>query len=117
VGEILNRDAERARSLRRVKLAATALLVATAARIRTDSSALKAFELVVKTIAGATEFTVRSFGEAKGNGPLVEGRLISWFDVVRTFALIGVAWSGLVLAAGVFAFRRKELAIYSGQGG
>ncbi len=86
-------------------------------RIRTDSSALKAFEFVVKMIAGATEFTVRSFGEAKGNGPLVEGRLISWFDVVRTFALIGVAWSGLVLAAGVFAFRRKELAIYSGQGG
>ena len=86
-------------------------------RIRTDSSALKAFEFVVKTIAGATEFTVRSFGEAKGNGPLVEGRLISWFDVARTFALIGVAWSGLVLAAGVFAFRRKELAIYSGQGG
>ena len=86
-------------------------------RIRTDSGTLKAFEAVVKAVAGATEFSVRSFGEAKGNGPLVEGRLISWWDLLRTFALIGVAWSGVVLTLGFAAFRRKELAIYSGQGG
>lgn len=86
-------------------------------RIRTESGVLKAFEAVIKTIAGATEFSVRSFGEAKGNGPLVEGRLVPWFDVARTFALIGVAWSGIVLVLGYLAFRRKELAIYSGQGG
>lgn len=86
-------------------------------RIRTESGALKAFEAVIKAIAGATEFSVRSFGEAKGNGPLVEGRLVPWSDVARTFALIGVAWSGIVLLVGYLAFRRKELAIYSGQGG
>lgn len=86
-------------------------------RIRTESSTLKAFEWVVKAIAGATEFSVRSFGEAKGNGPLVEGRLISWLDVLRTLAMIGIGWSGVILTTGFFAFRRKELAIYSGQGG
>ena len=86
-------------------------------RIRTDSSALKAFEAVVKSIAGVTEFTVRAYGDAKANGPLVEGRLISWAQLGRTFGLIGLAWSGIVLFLGFFAFRRKELAIYSGQGG
>jgi len=42
---------------------------------------------------------------------------VSWIDVGRTFILIGVAWSGALLALGLAVFRRKELAIYSGQGG
>ncbi len=86
-------------------------------RIRTESQALKTFEAVIKGIAGSVEFSVRSFGEASANGPLVEGRLVSMGLVLRTFALIGVAWSGVVLVLGLAVFRRKELAIYSGQGG
>jgi len=86
-------------------------------RIRTDSSVVKGFEAVVRTIAGGTEFAVRSFGEARASGPLVEGRLVSWGLVMQTFALLGVAWSGTLLLIGFFVFRRKELAIYSGQGG
>ena len=86
-------------------------------RIRTDSGTLKGFEAVVRAIAGATEFSVRAFGEAEGNGPLVEGRLVSWFGVARAFVMIGIGWSGVLLTLGFAAFRRKELAIYSGQGG
>jgi len=86
-------------------------------RIRTDSAAVKAFEGLVKGIAGATEFTLRAYSQAKANGPLVEGRLVSWMDVGRTFLLIGLGWSGLLLLGGFALFRRKELAIYSGQGG
>jgi hypothetical protein len=86
-------------------------------RIRTDSGFLKAVESVIRGIASGTEFSVRAFGEARANGPLVEGRLVSWEVVVRTFALIGLAWSGVLLVVGSFVFRRKELAIYSGQGG
>jgi ABC-type transport system involved in multi-copper enzyme maturation permease subunit len=86
-------------------------------RIRTDSDAVKLFEGTVKAIAGATEFTLRAYSQAKANGPLVEGRLVSWWDVGRTFLLIGVGWSGLLLLGGFALFRRKELAIYSGQGG
>ena len=85
--------------------------------IRTESVGLKVFEFIIRSVAGATEFSVRAFGEARANGPLVEGRLISWWDVGRTFILIGVAWSGVLLVLGFTAFRRKELAIYSGQGG
>jgi hypothetical protein len=86
-------------------------------RIRTDSTTLKAFERTVKFIAGSTEAAVRGFGDAAANGPLVEGRLVSWSLVLRTFALLGLAWSGVLLLIGSFVFRRKELAIYSGQGG
>ena len=60
---------------------------------------------------------MRSFGEASANGPLVEGRLVSLGLVLRTFALIGIAWSGVVLVLSLVVFRRKEIAIYSGQGG
>jgi ABC-type transport system involved in multi-copper enzyme maturation permease subunit len=86
-------------------------------RIRTDSTTLKTFEAVIKAVAGATEFSVRSFGDARANGPVVEGRLVSWELVLRTFALIGIAWSGVMLLFGFIVFRRKEIAIYSGQGG
>lgn len=86
-------------------------------RIRTDSGFLKAVESVIRGIASGTEFSVRAFGDARASGPLVEGRLVSWEVVVRTFALIGIAWSGVLLIVGSFIFRRKELAIYSGQGG
>ena len=86
-------------------------------RIRTDSGVLKAVESVIRGIASGTEFSVRAFGEARASGPLVEGRLVPWEVVIRTFALIGIAWSGVLLVLGFVVFRRKELAIYSGQGG
>lgn len=86
-------------------------------RIRTESVVLKGFEAVVKTVAGSVEFSVRAFGDAKSNGPLVEGRLVSWISVARALLLLGFAWSGIALLLGFLAFRRKEIAIYSGQGG
>jgi hypothetical protein len=86
-------------------------------RIRTESGALKMVEAVIRSIASAVEFSVRAFGEARANGPLVEGRLVPWSMVAWTFLLIGVAWSGVMLVLGFAVFRRKELAIYSGQGG
>jgi len=86
-------------------------------RIRTYSGVLKAVESVIRGIASGTEFSVRAFGEARASGPLVEGRLVPWEVVIRTFALIGIAWSGVLLVLGFVVFRRKELAIYSGQGG
>lgn len=86
-------------------------------QIRSDATLVVAFEWAVRSVAGATEFAVRAFGDARANGPLVEGRLVSWGLVGRTLALIGVAWSGVLLVVGCLIFRRKELAIYSGQGG
>ena len=54
---------------------------------------------------------------ARASGALVEGRLVPTELVLRTLGLIGIAWSGVMLIVGFIVFRRKELAIYSGQGG
>lgn len=86
-------------------------------RIRTDSTLVKDFEGLVRFIAGATELAVRSFGQAAASGPVVEGRLVSWSDVMSAFFWLGVVWSGAALVLSFFVFQRKELAIYSGQGG
>ncbi|MCE2881527.1 MAG: hypothetical protein LW636_04085 [Planctomycetaceae bacterium] len=86
-------------------------------RIRTDSGTLKALEALVKVVASATEYSVRAFADARANGPLVEGRLVAWSDVFRSFALLVLGWCGVLLLSGFALFRRKELAIYSGQGG
>jgi hypothetical protein len=86
-------------------------------RIRNQSGFAQWFEAIVRGIASATEFTVRAFGEARASGPVVEGRVVSEGVVLRTLGLIGIAWSGIVLLVGFGIFRRKELAIYSGQGG
>ncbi|MCA9285496.1 MAG: hypothetical protein KDA22_09790 [Phycisphaerales bacterium] len=70
----------------------------------------------VLIIASASEWLLRSFSSVRPTQLLVEGRLVSWGAVIRTLLVLGLAWSGLALVIGYLAFRRKELAIYSGQG-
>lgn len=67
-------------------------------------------------IASGSEWLLRSFSTVRPTQLLVEGRLISWSAVVQTLGVIGIAWTGLALVIGFLAFRRRELAIYSGQG-
>jgi ABC-type transport system involved in multi-copper enzyme maturation permease subunit len=73
-------------------------------------------QVSVRTIARVAEWLLRAFGETGANRLVVEGRLVPWSALVRTVAVIGVAWTGLAFVAGFLAFRRKEIAIYSGQG-
>lgn len=68
----------------------------------------------VKGIASASEWLLRAFGEISPTQQLVEGRLIAWDSVFSAFLVLGVVWSGVVFLAGFAAFRRKELAVYSG---
>ena len=67
-------------------------------------------------VAAAMEFVLRPFGEIGANDSLVRGLNVAWGSLAEAVAVIGVGWTGLALAVGWFAFRRKELAIYSGQG-
>ena len=73
-------------------------------------------ELVVRAIGELVNFMLNRFGEIKPSQMLVEGRLIPWQEVGLELFWLVVVWSGLSLAVGYLAFRRKELAIYSGQG-
>ena len=73
-------------------------------------------ELVIAAIAELVNFMLNRFGEVKPAQMLVEGRLIPWSEVGLELFWLIVIWSGVSLAVGYLAFRRKELAIYSGQG-
>jgi len=71
---------------------------------------------VVLSIAALLEWLLRPFGETGANDALVRGINVGWAVVLEAAAVIGVAWTGVTLLVGWAAFRRKELAIYSGQG-
>jgi ABC-type transport system involved in multi-copper enzyme maturation permease subunit len=73
-------------------------------------------ELVIASIAEVVNFMLNRFGEVRPAQMLVEGRLIPWSEVGLELFWLIVIWSGVSLAVGYLAFRRKELAIYSGQG-
>jgi hypothetical protein len=71
---------------------------------------------VVYALAITVEFLLRPFGQISANESLVRGLNVSWERVGQAVMVIGLAWTGGTLLIGWLAFRRKELAIYSGQG-
>jgi ABC-type transport system involved in multi-copper enzyme maturation permease subunit len=85
-------------------------------RIYYDDGSIDWAKRTIRGIAAGTEWALRSFGSTRPGPALVEGRLISWSDVGWSLASIGIAWSGVVFLTSLLVFRRKELAVYSGQG-
>lgn len=81
-----------------------------------DSVIAQSVTFVVYALAIAVEFLLRPFGQISANESLVRGLNVSWDRVVQAVLVIGLAWTGGTLLIGWLAFRRKELAIYSGQG-
>ncbi len=73
-------------------------------------------QLVARAIAAMVEFVLRPFGQTSANDLLVKGRNVSLDRMTQAVAVIGLVWTGVTLAVGWLAFRRKALAIYSGQG-
>ena len=79
-------------------------------------SAARVDQWVIRSIAVSAEWLLGAFGKVNPNGNLVEGKLVSWQLLLRTFFMLGIVWSGLTFLIGYLSFRRKELAIYSGHG-
>lgn len=75
------------------------------------------FEFVIRSIVGFVYWILAPFGNASSSADLVDGRAIPWGEVIRSVAQVGLLWSFLVFGIGVIAFRRKEIAIYSGGDG
>jgi len=76
----------------------------------------KGFQHAILGVATAVEWAFRSFGERSPSDSLAQGRAIAIPALVSAVAGIGVLWTGAVLAVGWVAMRRKEVAVYSGQG-
>jgi NADH:ubiquinone oxidoreductase subunit H len=81
-----------------------------------DGVIAQSVTFVVYALAIAVEFLLRPFGQISANESLVRGLNVSWERVGQAVMVIGLAWTGGTLLIGWLAFRRKELAIYSGQG-
>lgn len=84
-------------------------------RIYEDDGSVDWVKQGIRSIAVGTEWVLRAFGQTRPNPALVEGRVVTWGEVFRSFAVIGLGWSAAVLLVAMLVFRRKELAVYSGQ--
>jgi hypothetical protein len=74
------------------------------------------FENTIRGIATFLVFMLRGFGDQQPTSQLVQGMFISWGSVLRGFLTIGVVWSGLAITIGTIVLRKRQLAIYSGNG-
>jgi hypothetical protein len=74
------------------------------------------FLWVIRQVADLLVFLLGAFGEYKPSQNLVEGRLIPWSTVFGAVLRLGVLWSMLAMVVGWLVMRRRQLAIYSGQG-
>ncbi|MCI0364175.1 MAG: hypothetical protein L0219_09860 [Phycisphaerales bacterium] len=74
------------------------------------------FETCTRAIAQFIVFLLSSFGEYRPKQNLIEGRLIEWTAVLEGVVKLGLVWSGLSLLVGYIVLRKRQLAIYSGQG-
>ncbi|MEY4942111.1 MAG: hypothetical protein RL254_292, partial [Planctomycetota bacterium] len=75
-----------------------------------------AFQVVVLAIARTVEFLLRGFAARSPSDSLAQGRAITWSTLFDTVVGIGLGWTGGVLLIGWLGIRRKEIAVYSGQG-
>lgn len=81
-----------------------------------SGAAIGAFQSVVRSLAVAIEFLLHGFAARSPSDALAQGRAITLAGLFDAFVSIGLAWGGGVLLLGWAAIRRKEIAVYSGQG-
>ena len=75
-----------------------------------------AFQYAVLAVASTIEFLLRGFAARSPSDSLAQGRSITWSVLGETVLTIGFAWTGGLLLVGWLGIRRKEIAVYSGQG-
>ncbi len=81
-----------------------------------SGAAIGAFQAVVRSLAVSIEFLLHGFASRSPSDALAQGRAITLNGLFDAFVTIGLAWGGGVLLLGWAAIRRKEIAVYSGQG-
>jgi hypothetical protein len=81
-----------------------------------SGAAIGTFQAVVRSLAVTIEFLLHGFASRSPSDALAQGRAITLAGLFDAFVTIGLAWGGGVLLLGWAAIRRKEVAVYSGQG-
>lgn len=84
-------------------------------RTETNEGQTLYFNTVVAFIATWVARAFQVYSELRPTARVVDGRVLSWMDVARGVVVIAI-WMSVLYVAAVAAFRRRELAIYSGNG-
>lgn len=75
-----------------------------------------AIHWVTRIIALGLTWLLSAFGEYRPTNDLVEGKIIPWSAVLWGLLRIGLVWTGIAMIIGWLVMRKRQLAIYSGQG-
>ncbi|MSQ90030.1 MAG: ABC transporter permease [Phycisphaerales bacterium] len=78
---------------------------------------IQAFQYGVRSLVGFVQWGLAPFAQSGSATDLVDGKAITWWSVCVVVGQVGIAWTLFVFTLGVFAFNRKEIAIYSGGDG
>ena len=71
-------------------------------------------QFFIEKVVGAVQWSLAPFAAAGSSTDLIDGRAITWTKVMSCIGQIGILWSFAVFMLGFLAFRKKEIAIYSG---
>lgn len=75
---------------------------------------VQSLQYTIRFIVEVVWWILSPYSSSGSSTELVQGRLISWRSVFGSVAQVGVCWSMLVFTLALLAFRKKEIAIYSG---
>ena len=81
--------------------------------VKDTEGAINPAKVVVASISHGVSSMFSVYADLRPTGRLVEGRLLSWGESARGVGVLALATAALYVA-GVWIFRRRELAIYSG---
>lgn len=84
-------------------------------RTETNEGKVIYFNTFIAFIATWVARAFKVYSELQPTSRLVDGRMLGWGDVARGVVVVTL-WMGVLYGAAVAAFRRRELAIYSGNG-
>ncbi len=73
----------------------------------------KGFDVMIQDIGLAVSWLFRTYADLRPTAKLVEGELVSWPGVAGATILLGL-WSLVLYGVAVQTFRKRELAMYSG---
>jgi hypothetical protein len=75
---------------------------------------IKVMNVVAKAISWPIAKGFHLFADLQPTAALVDGRLLAWSTMAAAAGFIGL-WTIVALVAGIAIYRRRELALYSGQ--
>lgn len=81
---------------------------------RTPQGEVVYYKVIIRAIAVPVAYAFQFYASLRPTVNLVDGRLVPWMTVVQAVAVLG-GLTAVLFVAGAAIFRRRELAIYSGQ--